>query len=61
MRPAESPLSTAKTARGRVIEAKAERSSGFKKLHAAALKSNACKLKPVAKDGKTEQAWGTME
>lgn len=46
------------SAEGKVVDSKLEKSSGFKNLDSAALKSiAACKFKPGTKDGKAEQGW----
>jgi protein TonB len=50
------------SADGRVLESKLEKSSGFKNLDKAAIKSiSACKFKPGRKDGKADTTWTTVE
>jgi len=47
---------------GGVIESKLEKSSGFKNLDKAAIKSiGACKFKPGTKDGAPAQTWTKVD
>lgn len=47
---------------GTVVESKLEKSSGFKNLDKAALKSiSACKFKPGTKDGAPTQTWTKVD
>lgn len=47
---------------GTVVESKLEKSSGFKNLDKAALKSiSACKFKPGTKDGAPAQTWTKVD
>ena len=47
---------------GTVIESKLEKTSGFKNLDKAALKSiSACKFKPGTKDGAPAQTWAKVD
>lgn len=47
---------------GNVIESKVDRSSGFKNLDKAAVKTlSACKFKPGTKDGAPAQTWAKVE
>lgn len=49
-------------AEGSVLESKVDKSSGFKNLDKAAVKSlGACKFKPGTKDGKAEQSWAKVD
>jgi protein TonB len=49
-------------AEGKVVESKVEKTSGFKNLDTAAVKSlSACKFKPGTKDGKADQTWAKVE
>ena len=46
------------SAEGKVLDSKLEKSSGFKNLDSAAMKSiGACKFTPGTKDGKAQQSW----
>ena len=50
------------SADGTVIESKLEKTSGFKNLDKAAMKSiAACKFKPGTKDGKPDQTWTKVD
>src|SRR4051812_38815066 len=50
------------SADGSVVESKLEKTSGFKNLDKAALKSlSACKFKPGTKDGAPAQTWTKVE
>jgi protein TonB len=50
------------TADGSVTESKLEKSSGFKGLDKAAIKSlSACKFKPGSKDGAAAQTWTKVD
>jgi protein TonB len=50
------------SADGSVIESKLEKTSGFKNLDKAALKSlAACKFKPGTKDGAPAQTWAKVD
>lgn len=50
------------SADGSVVESKLDKTSGFKNLDKAALKSiSACKFKPGTKDGKPEQTWTKVD
>ncbi len=47
---------------GSVVESKLEKTSGFKNLDKAALKSlSACKFKPGSKDGAPAQTWAKVD
>ncbi|MDB5909775.1 MAG: energy transducer TonB [Massilia sp.] len=47
---------------GSVVEAKLEKTSGFKNLDKAAIKSiSACKFKPGSKDGAPAQTWTRVD
>jgi protein TonB len=47
---------------GSVVESKLEKTSGFKNLDKAALKSlSACKFKPGTKDGAAAQTWTKVD
>jgi protein TonB len=47
---------------GSVIESKLEKTSGFKNLDKAAIKSiSACKFKPGSKDGSPAQTWAKVD
>lgn len=47
---------------GTVVDAKVERSSGYKNLDKAALKAiSACKFKPGTKDGALAQTWTKVD
>ena len=47
---------------GSVVESKLEKSSGFKNLDKAAIKSiSACKFKPGTKDGAPAQTWTKVD
>ncbi|MEJ7806900.1 MAG: energy transducer TonB [Telluria sp.] len=47
---------------GTVVESKLEKTSGFKNLDKAALKSlSACKFKPGTKDGAPAQTWAKVD
>ncbi|MES2316146.1 MAG: energy transducer TonB [Pseudomonadota bacterium] len=47
---------------GSVVESKLEKTSGFKNLDKAALKSlSACKFKPGTKDGAPAQTWAKVD
>jgi protein TonB len=47
---------------GAVVESKLEKTSGFKNLDKAALKSiSACKFKPGSKDGAPAQTWTKVD
>jgi protein TonB len=47
---------------GSVVESKLEKTSGFKNLDKAALKSiGACKFKPGTKDGAPAQTWAKVD
>ena len=50
------------SAEGRVLESKLEKTSGFKNLDKAAIKSiSACKFKPGTKDGAPAQTWTKVD
>ena len=50
------------SADGSVVESKLEKTSGFKNLDKAALKSlSACKFKPGTKDGAPAQTWTKVD
>ncbi len=50
------------SADGSVVESKLDKSSGFKNLDKAALKSiSACKFKPGTKDGAPAQTWAKVD
>jgi protein TonB len=47
---------------GSVIESKLDKTSGFKNLDKAAMKSlSACKFKPGTKDGTPAQTWAKVD
>ena len=47
---------------GSVVESKLEKTSGFKNLDKAAIKSiSACKFKPGTKDGSPAQTWAKVD
>lgn len=47
---------------GRVLDSKIEKSSGFKNLDKAAIKTiSACKFKPGTKDGAVAQTWTKVD
>jgi protein TonB len=47
---------------GSVVESKLEKTSGFKNLDKAAMKSiSACKFKPGTKDGSPAQTWAKVD
>jgi protein TonB len=47
---------------GSVVEAKLDKTSGFKNLDKAAIKSlSACKFKPGTKDGSAAQTWAKVD
>ncbi|PWF55378.1 energy transducer TonB [Massilia glaciei] len=47
---------------GKVVESKLEKTSGFKNLDRAAIKSiSACKFKPGTKDGAAAQTWAKVD
>ncbi len=49
------------SAEGSVIDSKLDKSSGYKNLDKAAIKSiSACKFKPGSKDGAPAQTWTTV-
>jgi protein TonB len=55
-------LSFQVSATGDVMESKVEKSSGFKNLDKAAIKSmSACKFKPGTKDGKPDVTWTKVD
>jgi protein TonB len=50
------------SAGGDVLESKVDKSSGFKNLDKAAIKSlSACKFKPGTKDGKADTTWTKVD
>ena len=50
------------SASGDVLDSKIEKSSGFKNLDKAAIKSlSACKFKPGTKDGKADVTWTKVD
>ena len=50
------------SAGGDVVESKVDKSSGFKNLDKAAIKSlSACKFKPGTKDGKADTTWTKVD
>ncbi len=50
------------SADGSVVESKLEKTSGFKNLDKAAIKSiSACKFKPGTKDGAPAQTWAKVD
>ena len=50
------------SADGSVVDSKVEKSSGFKNLDKAAIKSlSACKFKPGTKDGSPAQTWTKVD